>query len=153
MQETELQQIFLESTEEALEAMFFTGISSEAAEETGAGAIAAELKFQGSLCGRFGLRMPPATARSMAANFLGLEEAEIVESQVAEVACELTNIICGSVLTRYESGARFELLHPEIDSNQTDWRQFNQAFGCTFGVDEGSLTVWMAVDTLTLRRN
>jgi CheY-specific phosphatase CheX len=152
MQEVEMKQIFLESTEEVLEAMFFTGISSETAEESSE-FIASELTFQGSLCGRFGIRLPPATARIMAANFLGLEETEVAESQVAEVACELTNIICGSVLTRFERGTRFELLHPEIDSKNTDWRQLEEAFGCTFGMDEGSLTVWMAVETPALRRN
>ena len=97
--------------------------------------------------------MPTATARVMAANFLGLDENDIAESQVAEVTCELTNIICGSVLTRLEHGARFELLHPEIDPKNTDWRQLDQAFGCTFGIDEGSLTVWIAVEDLSLRRN
>jgi Chemotaxis phosphatase CheX len=149
MQEADLRQIFLESADEVLGAMFFTAVSADACEEPGVDHIAAELAFRGSPCGRFGIELPAGTARVMAANFLGLEEDEISASQIDEVACELTNIICGSVLSRIEADARFELDHPK----NTTSPEPDNAFRCTFGLDEGSLTVWMATGSSDLRRN
>lgn len=153
MQPIDLQQVFLESTTEVLETMFFTTVTPEPPEEPAHEFVAAELTFRGSPSGRFGIRIPTVTARPMTANFLGLQESEVSPSQIEEVTCELTNIICGSVLSRVEANGRFELLHPEISPVAWDWRQSEEAFGCTFSLDEGSLTVWVAIESPALRRN
>ena len=146
MPRTDLQQIFLESASEVLETMFFTGVADENGEEDAASLLAAELTFHGNPCGRFGVRMPVATARLIAASFLGLDDSEISDRQVADVVCELSNMFCGSVLSRVEAGARFELSHPEIDKNNSDWRQVPNATGYTFGIEEGAVTLWIAFE-------
>jgi CheY-specific phosphatase CheX len=146
MPQTDVQKVFLESASEVLETMFFTGVAEEETVEDAASLICAELTFKGNPCGRFGVRMPPATGRLIAASFLGLDESEVADRQVADVVCELTNMFCGSVLSRVEIGARFELMHPEIDQTHGDWRQLPNAVGYTFGIEEGTVTLWMATE-------
>ena len=146
MPQIDVQEIFLESASEVLETMFFTGIVDEDTVEDAASLTCAELTFHGSPSGRFGVRVPAKTARSIAASFLGLEVTEVNERQVADVLCELTNMFCGSVLSRVEAGARFELMHPEIDPTNSDWRRFPNVFGCTLGIEEGTVTLWMTMD-------
>ena len=146
MPQTDVQQIFLESASEVLETMFFTGVADEDMPEDSASLLCAELSFHGRPSGRFGVRLPPATARLIAASFLGLDESEVNERQVADVICELTNMFCGSVLSRLEAGARFELMHPEINPDHFDWRQLPNSVGCTFGIEEGAITLWMTTE-------
>jgi CheY-specific phosphatase CheX len=146
MPQIDVQQIFLESAGEVLETMFFTGVAEDNIEEDAASLICAELTFHGQPSGRFGVRVPPRTGRLIAASFLGLDESEVSERQVADVVCELTNMFCGSVLSRVEAGARFELMHPEIDTTNFDWRQLPNAIGCTFGIEEGTVTIWMTLE-------
>jgi CheY-specific phosphatase CheX len=140
--QADLQQIFVESASEVLETMFFTGVVEEDSSEDETAMVSAELTFHGSPSGKFGVRVPLTTGRSIASNFLGLDE--VSDEQVGEVVCELTNMICGSVLSRMEAGARFELMHPEVDAKNSDWREHPGAVGHTFGMDEGSITLWMA---------
>lgn len=146
MPQVDVQRVFLESASEVLETMFFTGVAEEDMVEDAAALICAELEFHGSPSGRFGVRVPSHTAQVIAANFLGMDESEVNERQVADVICELTNMFCGSVLSRVEAGARFELMHPEIPPNPADWRELPNVIGCTLGIEEGTVTLWMTVD-------
>jgi CheY-specific phosphatase CheX len=146
MPRTDLQQIFLESVGEVLETMFFTGIVEEDSKEESDSLVSAELVFHGHPSGRFGVRVPYSTSRRIASSFLGLDEDELSEEQIGEVVCELTNMVCGSVLSRVETEARFELMHPEIDPRNCDWRKYKDAVGSTFGLEEGSITVWMTLE-------
>ena len=148
MQGSDLQRIFFESASEVLEAMFFAGVTEEVSQPVGNAVISAELTFHGNPSGRFGIQIAHATSRVIAASFLGLDETEVSEEQIVDVVCELTNMICGSVLSRVEAGARFELMHPEIDLGNADWRLAKNAVGATFGVEEGSVTLWMIFDEI-----
>ena len=144
MLHTDFQQVFVDAANEVLEAMFFTVIEDENAEECPPGRVSAQLQFLGSPSGVFGVQMPADTSRLMAANFLGCEE--VSEGQVAEVICELSNMLCGSVLSRVKQDAAFELLHPHIEATETDWKERNDAVGYTFGLGEGRMTMWMAIE-------
>ena len=146
MPQVSMQKIFLESASEVLETMFFTGVAEENTEQEGDSPISAELTFHGKPSGRFGVRMPSATGRLIAASFLGLDESEVAEQQVTDVVGELTNMFCGSVLSRIEAGARFELMHPEIDSANRNWRTLPNTVGYTFAIEEGTVTLWMALE-------
>jgi CheY-specific phosphatase CheX len=143
MPEIDFQQIFLEAASEVLETMFFAGVEERPATDEGVPQVAAELGFHGSPSGRFGVQVSFETGREIAANFLGLDEA--TDAQVAEVVCELSNMLCGSVLSRIEAGARFELLHPEPDNSDLTWRERPGAVGYTFGVGEGAITMWISL--------
>lgn len=141
MPQTNFEQVFLEAASEVLETMFFTGVEAGDASEDGE-ILSAELTFTGHISGRFGVRVSERSGKLIAANFLGTDEA--TRAQAAEVLCELANMLCGSVLSRIESEARFELRHPELDQTNRDWRTEQQAVGYTFGTEEGTLTMWIS---------
>lgn len=145
MSQIDFQQIFLNSASEVLETMFFTAVAEEEAGDDEAQAISAKLAFHGLTSGEFGVRMPLPTARSVARNFLGFDE--VSDSQMAEVVCELSNMLCGSVLSRVDGHGLYALAHPEVDPDNRRWQDCKDAVGYTFGTDEGAVTMWMSLLT------
>ena len=102
---------------EILEKMFFIEVDGETESipsAVGENQVGACLTFQGDPPGWLRLRVTQPAARSMAADFLGVEANEISASKVQEVVCELANMICGSVLSRVESTSDFRLASPQI---------------------------------------
>jgi CheY-specific phosphatase CheX len=119
MESNEIPAALAAAVEEVLETMCFTTVlaSSEGAapaEGDGTPAITVELRFEGSPPGSFRVSVSSKAARAVSAGFLGREEAEVSDSQAGEVVCELANMICGSVLSRLESKAIFQITHPEL---------------------------------------
>lgn len=143
MPQIDFQQVFLHSASEVLETMFFTGVAGEEANEEPGRTISAKLKFDGNASGEFGIRVPVSTAMAIARNFLGLDEAS--DRQAAEVTCELSNMLCGSVLSRIDANGRYALEHPEIDHENSRWQERDAAVGYTFRTDEGTVTLWMSI--------
>ncbi len=137
---TDVQEVFLSSASEVLETMFFTGVMEQEATEDGSPVVAAELTFRGKPSGRFGVRVSSETGRAIAVNFLGLDD--VSENQVEEVVAELSNMLCGSVLSRLEAGVRFELSHPVLQVD-CSWEEHSGSIGHTFGLEEGTLTMWL----------
>lgn len=74
----------------------------------------ASVRFEGNYSGTFSTRIPQPLARTVGAGFLGREEAEVSESESAEVVGELANMFCGSVLSQLESRELFRITHPEV---------------------------------------
>jgi CheY-specific phosphatase CheX len=114
-----LERALTECTEEVLEQMFFAQPVEETVPPDSAQAgdpshLSVDVGFTGEPSGRLLLRISKAAARSIAADFLAEDEAVLSEEQVAEVICELANIICGSVLTRIESRTSFRLGSPRL---------------------------------------
>jgi CheY-specific phosphatase CheX len=119
MEPNEIQTALSAAVEEVLETMYFSAVlaSAEGAPPSDGGvtsAITAEVRFQGSPAGRFRVSVPMKLASVVSAGFLGREETEVSDSQAEEVVCELANMICGSVLSRLESKATFQITHPEL---------------------------------------
>jgi CheY-specific phosphatase CheX len=114
--ETVLHQALRHSVDEVLEKMFFAETLGEApdASPEAADDIAVELAFEGEAPGVMYLRLTATAAREIAADFLGIEAAEISGTRVSEVVRELANMICGSVLSRVESAVVFRLGVPRI---------------------------------------
>ena len=146
MQPTNWQDIFLQSANQVLETMFFTGLSDECKEDSAEAQLSAELSFRGSSSGKLGVEVPLVTGQLIACNFLGLEADDLSPAQITEVIGELTNMICGSVLSRVAPNGSFELLHPEVHSNPSGWRQNKKAVGYTFGLEESTLALWMEAE-------
>lgn len=112
-----IRQALRDSVNEVLEKMFFVETPGEASDTTGdpqANEIVVALTFQGAPSGSFLLRLTGAAAHQFAADFLGIDEAEVSGIQTSEVVRELANMICGSVLSRVESAATFRLAAPRI---------------------------------------
>lgn len=117
MPENRIRQALQASVDEVLEKMFFVetlGEAGDAAEDRHASDIAVALTFQGELSGSFFLRLNFEAARQIAADFLGIDEAEVSDVQTSDVVRELANMICGSVLSRVESASVFQLGAPRI---------------------------------------
>jgi len=120
MEPNEIQGALASAVEEVLETMCFAGVLASAEgsappEADGVEpALAAELRFQGNPSGGFRVGASMRLARVVGAGFLGREEMEVTDTQAGEVVCELANMICGSVLSRLESEAAFQISHPEL---------------------------------------
>ena len=139
----DFQESFVLAVNEVLETMFFTSIEDESC-EPGNAEISAELHFLGKVNGTFGIQVSEQTGAAIAANFLGTEDP--TPQQVEEVVCELCNMLCGSVLSRLDVHARFVLLAPALDPQNTDLSTRDQVIGRTMGIAEGPVTVWMQLD-------
>jgi len=115
MIEDAARQLLSESAQRALETMFFTTPDAMSTDTSRPGGelIGASLTFAGVPPGRFGAVVSAPVARSIAANFLGVEDdAAVSPEQVREVIGEFTNMICGAVLSELESDANFDLSAP-----------------------------------------
>jgi CheY-specific phosphatase CheX len=147
MEVSELDQMLSDSAVEVLESMFFTSLAEEGVPcgDLHGPCISARLSFRGNPPGRFGVRTPPKTALTIAANFLGLEEDALTESQIGEVICELANMLCGSVLSRLEKESRFELSGPELDPPETGCPECFTAWR-VLELEEGPLGMWLELE-------
>ncbi len=126
---------------EVLETMFFTTVGGEPeAGQAPVEWISAALEFHGEPGGRFRVGASRPAARALAASFLGLDESEVSGGQVGEVICELANMICGSVVSRLESGAPIQLLHPELVEGPPP-----ETAGI-LPLEEGLLAVWLELE-------
>lgn len=141
----ECEGVLAEAASEVLETMYFTGVLglAEDPDVDRGGWPSVRLAFSGPHSGSFGVRAPGEVARTLASNFLGVDEKEISEQQMGEVLCELANIICGATLVRLAGDARFSLTHPEI---QPDGRE-QEGTTVVLELDSGLLEVWFRAET------
>jgi CheY-specific phosphatase CheX len=141
------------SVEEVLERMFFVRSFDDAPGDGEPRWISAGLRFEGDPPGAMQLRLSAAAARSIAADFLAAEEADLTEAQVEEVICELANMICGSVLSRVESQTTFRLSSPWIEQPgqaRPEGPAGNTA-SCTLNISHGTLTATIHTKALACR--
>ena len=108
-----------DSVQDVLERMFFIDVAADPADFADdvspcSHDLAARVSFEGDPSGALTLRISCAAARQIAADFLGAEIEEVSERQVVEVICELSNMICGSLLSRVEDAATFKLSAPSL---------------------------------------
>ncbi|MDR3698572.1 MAG: chemotaxis protein CheX [Candidatus Sulfopaludibacter sp.] len=152
-----LQFVLQQSVEDVLEKMFFIRSLDDALEEPGLpeGDVKAHLTFDGEPSGFLTLRVTREAARSISADFLGAEEGDLNEQQVGEVVCELANMICGSVLSRFESAVTFRLAQPELGEGDEHAEPASgtaglRALHCV-EIGGGNLTVAIHTEPLALR--
>lgn len=131
--------------EEVLETMFFTSVMDSAAEplQRGDPQIGSRLTFAGAPSGAFEVRTTEAAARSLAAGFLGEMVSDVSSERAGEVVCELANMLCGSVLSRMDATAVFELSRPEL----ADEPLYDGSAVCLFQLPEGPLEVAILLDS------
>lgn len=142
---SEMEQVLSEAAAEVLETMFFTSLATEgeAAPPITEPVICASLSFHGARSGHLGVRVPLETAREIAANFLGLEDAELTEARVGDVICELSNMVCGLVLGKLQSSGLFELTRPELGSGESGCPPNAPASSRTLALEGGVMEVWL----------
>jgi hypothetical protein len=152
MKASEFAGLIPECCTEVLDAMYFTTVVDSRLEESMPEAMPDEtdflsfhLRFVGHISGRFGLHMARGLARNLAANFLGEEESDISSAESEEVAGELTNMLCGSVMSRVEGEDKFILSHPEPGSLELR-DGVDDVLISRLDTDSGVLTVWVVVE-------
>ena len=152
MKASEFASLIPECCSEVLDAMYFTTmLGSERVEAIplnsldATAALAFSLRFAGDVSGDFGLYLEQVTARSLAANFLGVEEAEVSSDEIGEVAGELANMLCGSAVSRVEGEHKFVLSHPER-VNTPLREDLADVLISRLDTDAGAITVWISVE-------
>ena len=140
-----MNQLLSESAIEVLESMFFTSVleAIDPGGHSAEGWVSAQLSFRGTPPGRFGIRTSPEAARKLAASFLGQEEDSVTETQSGDVICELSNMLCGSVLSRLEKDSLFELSQPKVGPAETP---ADISAICGFALEEGPIELWLALE-------
>lgn len=86
---------------EVLGTMFFTeAVAAECAHAWLENALGVQVRFNGTHCGEMMLGVSRDAAESMAAGFLGVDQAELTEAQLHQVMLELANIMCGAAMSK-----------------------------------------------------
>jgi len=144
-QEQQWREVLWRATQNVMETMFFTTINGDASpEQTMGNARTAQLSFEGDPSGIFAVSISLNSARQIAANFLGVEDAETLdETQIDDVVCEMANMLCGSVLSGVRSGAHFDLAHPELIHGEADPPA--GALCSHLELEDGMLTSWLLI--------
>ena len=106
--------------------------------EEGQPFIRAELKFHGTYSGVFHLDVTEEAGRSLATTFLGADE-DVPAPQMASVICELTNMICGSMLSTLDARADIQLDTPELVGDAAP--RSGNAVSKAFEIDNGQMAV------------
>jgi CheY-specific phosphatase CheX len=116
MAEISIDEALFAAAADVLETMFFSPVMGEATPDPSCAepSLMACLKFSGGRSGSFTIRVSAGAAATIAANFLGEETGAPEPGQVRDVVCEMANMICGSVLSRLDREAHFDLQHPEL---------------------------------------
>ena len=142
---SEVDEVLSEAAAQVLETMFFTSLAEEGepAPPMTTPCVCAQLTFRGARAGSVGVRVPLETAREIAANFLGLEGQELTEARVDDVICELTNMVCGLVLSRLEGDSLFDLTRPVVGSREAGSPRGEPAACRTLALEGGVMEVWL----------
>lgn len=105
-----------EAAADVLGTMFFAGVEEDvggAVEVRGEPRMAASLEFHGACSGKLGLSLDRAAAGSLAASFFGDQGDSEPEQDCRSVMAELTNMVCGAMLSRLDRQSIFCLGSPE----------------------------------------
>lgn len=103
---------------EVLETMFFAMAIENEQAQTSDEAVSVRVLFRGAPSGEFGLRADPGLLATLGAAFLGkFDDEPLTPAEVSQTACELANMVCGSVLSEAESDCGFDLDEPQIDAH------------------------------------
>lgn len=145
MSELNYDQLVSETVDGVLETMFFSMPLGPAEPETGAAVLEARVRFHGRPSGAIGVCLSAASARILAAGFLGEDEEMLTDPQPGEVVCELANMLCGSLVSKLESEESFELASPELVPAGSDPLELPAARQ-SFQLENGILTVTLRLE-------
>lgn len=142
MPDQDIERLLATAVEEVLETMFFSESMGPCEPEPAGSGFEARVIFRGAMSGSVSVRISKATACNLAASFLGESEDSLDDAQVAQVVCELANMLCGSIVTRMESHGVFDLAAPELLTHAAD-QQTTPDTGIqrSFAIERGTLTL------------
>lgn len=139
-----------ECCSEVLDSMYFVSVMSAfikpgPVSKRRAEDIAFTLDYAGDFAGQFGVSVAAGVARTLAANFLGEDESVVTETQVTDVIGELSNMLCGSIVSRAARHTKFALSHPRPASDITLPGSLN-TLEVELETDLGNVSIWMSVE-------
>jgi CheY-specific phosphatase CheX len=141
MHKHEFDRLLAPAVAAVLETMFFSEPFGPPDADTGAAWLEARVSFSGEISGVLGVRISVRSARSLAASFLGEFEESLSETQIAQVVCELTNMLCGWLVSKAECQGCFDLGSPELCSADSRQPTETPTSEQSFAIENGILTV------------
>jgi CheY-specific phosphatase CheX len=139
-QQSPMDQVLQHVAAEVLETMFFTEAELADCDHGWLDAAAsARVGFEGSHLGEMLFGVSAEAVDPIAAAFLGLDPAELAEAQRGQVIQELTNILCGAMVSHLWPESRLALGSPELTAWQ-DWPEEGTLHRC-FVIPEGKLAI------------
>lgn len=141
MSDHDLDHLLAGAVDDVLETMFFSETFGSCESEPDLTAIEARVVFSGASSGSVAVRISESSARSLAASFLGESEDSLDDAQVAHVVCELTNMLCGSIVTKMECKGCFDLGAPELLREVETKVSTDHKLQQSFAIERGTITV------------
>ncbi len=138
MSPAEVDRALTRCTGRVLETMCYSDPLPITGLEEGQACIRTQLRFHGTYSGMFHLDVTEDAGRSLATTFLGAEE-EVAGPETAGVICELTNMICGSMLSTLDARADIQLDAPELVEDVVP--RSDDALYKAFEIDNGQMAV------------
>jgi len=138
MSPVEVDRALTRCTGRVLETMCYSDPLPITGLEEGQPLIHAELRFHGTYSGVFHLDITEDAGRSLATTFLGADD-DVPRPEMASVICELTNMICGSMLSTLDGQADIHLDAPELVESPPS--RSEDALSKAFEIDCGQMAV------------
>lgn len=137
-----LSQALVDITAEVLETMFYLFPEEEplADDSPPEPPVAAAFRFEGLPAGTLVIVISAASARSAAANFLAIEEDEVAPTQLAEIVCEMANMVGGCLLGCIENRTPLQPFPPHNVAPEA-YAASTPAASHQFFLEHGALTV------------
>lgn len=110
--------VIFETFSEVFETMFFTFLEpleeAPGKEELGSGKfIEATIGYSGGCNGNFLFYFPWELGKNITVNFLGIDEGEVQDRQIADTAAETANMAIGGLLGKLDPGGTASLAIPQ----------------------------------------
>jgi CheY-specific phosphatase CheX len=145
MSERELKHLLAPAVDDVLEMMFFSETFGPCELDSSGAGLEANVAFAGETSGSVGVRISQASARCLTASFLGESEDALTGTQIAQVVCELTNMLCGCIVSKMTSQGCFNLDSPELPCKQREQSKDTSVIQQSFAIEHGTLTVLLCL--------
>lgn len=149
MADLNFNQLLSTTVNSVLETMFFSIVLGSTEPQANGAVIQSRLNFQGRPSGEFRICLSEPSARLLAAGFLGEDDQTLTDLQTGLVVCEMTNMLCGALLSKLQSEESFDLGTPELAPYPSEF-VFDSEVHCvarqSFALQGGILTVSLELE-------
>ena len=145
MSERKLQSLLAPAVNDVLETMFFSENFGPSEHDSSIPDLEVHVAFLGATSGNVGVRISKPSARCLAASFLGVSEDSLSDMQTTQVVCELTNMLCGCVVSKLASQGCFALDSPRLSPSPSEQPKDIPDIEQTFAIERGTLTVSLSM--------
>lgn len=133
-----------------LEKMFFANVSADAGEPLAPAGpmLGAVVAFAGPQSGSLAIAVETETARTLAADFLGLSATDdLGPEKIEDTLGELANMVCGSTLSRFDDEGIFSLANPSCGPHAVDMAMSGDGVRLLLDIGEGTLALCLKIES------